>query len=283
MTQEKDIRIIYKNPEIKHSEDVPGTIVDLPFGFGPLPADAQNKKIFYFDIDNCLYQRSTKIHDLMQVKIHNFFKDNLSLNDEDAHNLHMNYYKTYGLAIEGLVRNHQVDALDYNSQVDDALDLRSVLSYNQALRDLLISIRKDYDYDYFWLITNAYKNHGMRVISLLGLGDLFDGLTYCDYSKFPIVCKPMHKFFHSCLTLTQVDYNDKSAMANQTFIDDSEINVKAAFTLGYGTVIHFVEITSELDNLKSKPDFEEFYGKGDNSEPSKIRIIRDILDLKQVL
>ena len=65
----------------------------------------------------------------------------MSLNDEDAHNLHMNYYKTYGLAIEGLVRNHQVDALDYNSKVDDALDLHSVLRYDSDLRKTLIAIK----------------------------------------------------------------------------------------------------------------------------------------------
>ena len=113
----------------------------------------------------------------------------------------MNYYKTYGLAIEGLVRNHRVDALDYNSKVDDALDLHSVLRYDSDLRKTLIAIKESSKFDYFWLVTNAYKNHALRVISFLGIGDLFDGLTYCDYSKDPIICKPMPEYFTTALNL----------------------------------------------------------------------------------
>ncbi|KAK6201237.1 Haloacid dehalogenase-like hydrolase-domain-containing protein [Scheffersomyces amazonensis] len=274
--------VLYENPEIQHNEQVkPGTIVKLPFGYGPLPAEIKNKKIFYFDIDNCLYKRSTRIHDLMQVKIHQYFKDNLQLNDEEAHKLHMNYYKTYGLAIEGLVRNHRVDALEYNSKVDDSLDLNSVLSYNPQLRAMLISLKNSHKFDYFWLVTNAYKNHALRVVSILGLGDLFDGLTYCDYSKFPIICKPMKEFFINCLNKTRIDYEDKESLDKQFFIDDSELNVKSAFDLGFGNVIHFVEVQSEYETLIQKPDYSKYY-KG-NEDGRKIHIIRDILDLPDVL
>lgn len=273
---------VYKNPELKENE-YPGCVVDLPFGFGPIPQKARNKKIFFFDIDNCLYNRSTKIHDMMQVKIHQYFKDNLLLNDEDAHNLHQNYYKTYGLALEGLVRNHEVDALEYNSQVDDSLDLKSVLSYNENLRKQLEEIKKTHDFDYFWLITNAYKNHALRVISFLGIGDLFDGLTFCDYAEYPIICKPMDKYFYKCFDVTQVDYRDQHALSYQYFVDDSEINVKAAHDLQVGNVIHFIELDEDYENIKSKPDFADYYGSGNNTDPSKIRIIRDILDLNKVL
>ncbi|KAK6461603.1 Haloacid dehalogenase-like hydrolase-domain-containing protein [Scheffersomyces coipomensis] len=274
--------VTFHNPEIKHDEvKKPGTIVTLPFGFGPIPSSFQNKRIFYFDIDNCLYKRSTQIHDLMQVKIHKYFKDNLQLDDEEAHKLHMNYYKTYGLAIEGLVRNHQVDALDYNSKVDDSLDLNNILSYNQDLRDMLIELKKSDKYDYFWLITNAYKNHALRVVSFLGLGDLFDGLTYCDYSKFPIICKPMKEFFENCLTLTNIDYTNPKNVKLQTFIDDSEINVRAAYKIGFGTVIHFIEVESEYQTLIAKPDYKEFYSQ--SKDDGKIKIIRDILELPNVI
>ncbi|CUM62756.1 uncharacterized protein PRCAT00000313001 [Priceomyces carsonii] len=273
-----DTSITYRNPEIKHSN--PGTEVYLKFGFGPMPPSIRNSKIFYFDIDNCLYERTTGIHEMMQVKIHDYFKHNLKLNDEEAHELHMNYYKTYGLAIEGLVRVHKVDAIEYNAQVDDSLNLPSVLGYNEKLRDMLVRIRRDFDY--FWLVTNAYSNHALRVISLLGIGDLFDGLTFCDYSKFPIICKPMYPYFQNFLNLTNIDISNKEAMSKQYFVDDSELNVKAAFKLGFGNVIHYVEINEEFEKLKSSEDFKDFYESGDNSG-KKIKIIRNILDLERVL
>lgn len=278
--------ITYVNPELSGSEK-PGTSIHLPYGFGPIPpADsAKPNKIFYFDIDNCLYQRSTRIHDMMQDKIHQYFKHSLQLDDEEAHRLHINYYKEYGLALEGLVRNHQVDALEYNAQVDDALDLKRVLHYNQPLRDMLIRIKETHQFDYFWLVTNAYKNHALRVISFLGLGDLFDGLTFCDYSRFPIVCKPMNDYFFHFLDLTHTGTNFRTpgVLKQQYFVDDSEINVKAAHRLGFGNVIHYVEVEEEYKKLKQKDDFEEFYGSGDNSDSSKIRIVRDILDLESVM
>lgn len=274
MTQEEITPVRYTNPEI--SNEARGAVVDLKFGFGPMPRDLANKKIFFFDIDNCLYKRSTKIHDLMQVKIHEYFKTHLALTDEEAHQLHMNYYKTYGLALEGLVRNHHVDALEYNAKVDDLLALQSVLSYNQDLRSMLLEIKKNFDY--FWLVTNAYKNHGLRVISLLGLGDLFDGLTYCDYSKNPIICKPMKAYFDNFLSLTNI--HEPSTLS---FVDDSEINCKAAHDLGFGRVYHYVELESEYQKLILSSDFASYYGAGDGTDPTKIIIIRDILELRSAI
>ena len=64
-----------------------------------------NRKVFFFDIDNCLYPKSYQIHDKMAVLIDNYFKNHLSLSEEDATILHQRYYKDYGLAIEGLVRH----------------------------------------------------------------------------------------------------------------------------------------------------------------------------------
>lgn len=271
--------VTYVNPEVS-PDSHPGAVVELKYGFGPVPRNMENRKVFLFDIDNCLYQRSTKIHDLMQVKIHQYFKDHLLLNDEDANKLHMSYYKTYGLAIEGLVRNHQVDALEYNAKVDDSLDLQSVLLYNEELRNMLVRIKESGQFDMFWLVTNAYKNHALRVVSLLGLGDLFDGLTYCNYDKFPIVCKPMNEYYFRCLDTINVP---QDSVQQLYFVDDSEINVKAAHKLGFGHVVHYVEIDKEYQELLKKPDFSEFYGDGKGSDPSKIQIIRDILDIESAV
>lgn len=254
-----------------HNPELPSQPVHLPFGFGPLPA--KNSRVFLFDIDNCLYGRLTRIHDMMQVKIHEYFKSHLALSDADANELHTNYYKTYGLALEGLVRNHAVDALEYNSKVDDALDLKLVLPPDTALRAHLALLRLLGRYDYFWLVTNAYKNHALRVVSFLGLGDLFDGLTYCDYATLPIVCKPMTPFFLGTLRAVNVD-NTPAALANVSFVDDSELNVKAAHRLGFGRVFHFVELDEEYEALTRKPDYKEYYGEG------KIRIIRSMLELE---
>jgi pyrimidine and pyridine-specific 5'-nucleotidase len=117
-----------------------------------------------------------------------FFVHHLSLNSDDAHMLHMKYYKEYGLAIEGLTRHHKIDPLEFNRQVDDALPLDKILKPDLKLRKLLEDI--DRSKVRLWLLTNAYVNHGKRVVNLLQIDDLFEGITYCDYSNPPLICKP---------------------------------------------------------------------------------------------
>jgi pyrimidine and pyridine-specific 5'-nucleotidase len=111
--------------------------------------------------------------------------------------LHMRYYKDYGLAIEGLVRHHKVDALEYNEKVDDALPLEDIMSPDPKLRKLL----KDLDTSKVkpWLFTNAYINHGRRVVKLLGIEDMFEGITYCDYSAARFLCKPSPDMFKKAM------------------------------------------------------------------------------------
>lgn len=152
------------------------------------PANAR-----FSDIDNCLYPKSTQIHTRMAKLIDEYFAAHLNLEWDDAVRLHKEYYTNYGLAIEGLVRHHDIDPLDYNAKVDDALPLEEIIKPNPELRALLQDIDKSKVK--LWLFTNAYVNHGKRVVKLLGVDDLFDGLTYCDYATVPLLCKPHDKSF----------------------------------------------------------------------------------------
>ncbi|KAI9825057.1 MAG: hypothetical protein M1832_001376 [Thelocarpon impressellum] len=129
----------------------------------------------------------------MQDLIDGYFQKHLSLPPAEAERLHQTYYKQYGLAIEGLVRHHEIDPLEYNRLVDDALPLEQVLQPDRQLRQLLEDI--DRSKVRLWLFTNAYINHGRRVVRLLGVDDLFEGITYCDYGAERLVCKPHVEMF----------------------------------------------------------------------------------------
>ncbi|KKA18659.1 Uncharacterized protein T310_7379 [Rasamsonia emersonii CBS 393.64] len=103
--------------------------------------------------------------------------------------LHRKYYREYGLAIQGLTRHHKIDPLQFNREVDDALPLDDILKPDPKLRKLLEDI--DRTKVKLWLLTNAYVTHAKRVVRLLGVDDLFEGITYCDYSQPQLVC--MHR------------------------------------------------------------------------------------------
>lgn len=138
------------------------------------------------------------VHDHMTNLIDVYFMKHLELSREDSYKLHQEYYKTYGLAIEGLVRHHKIDALEYNRQVDDAVPLETILSPDSKLRKLLEDV--DRSKVKLWLFTNAYVTHGKRVVRLLGVEDMFEGMTYCDYAQEKMIPKPYKESFEKAMS-----------------------------------------------------------------------------------
>jgi pyrimidine 5'-nucleotidase len=143
----------------------------------------------------------------MAELIDRYFATHLSLPWDDAVRLHKEYYQNYGLAIEGLVRHHQIDPLDYNTKVDDSLELDGIIKPRPELKQLLADI--DTSKVKLWLLTNAYINHAKRVIQLLDVEEYFEGVTYCDYSSVPLTCKPHPDMYHKAMKEAGVDrYED---------------------------------------------------------------------------
>ncbi|KAK4130745.1 pyrimidine 5-nucleotidase [Trichocladium antarcticum] len=191
------------------------------------------KQVFFFDIDNCLYPKSARVHDLMADLIDRYFATHLSLPWDDAVRLHREYYQNYGLAIEGLVRHHQIDPLEYNAKVDDALPLDGIITPRPQLKKLLADL--DRSKVKLWLFTNAYVNHAQRVIRLLDVGEFFDGVTYCDYRDSPLVCKPQPDMYAKAMRQAGVAKHEDCF-----FVDDSYGNCQKAQELGWN-VAHLVE------------------------------------------
>jgi pyrimidine and pyridine-specific 5'-nucleotidase len=143
---------------------------------------------------------------LLIIYTDKYFQTHLELSQKEANELHYKYYREYGLAIEGLVRHHKINALDYNEQVDDALPLDNVVKPDAELRKLIEDI--DTSKVRLWLLTNAYVTHGKRVVRLLEIDDLFEGMTYCDYSSDRFVCKPQAEMFDKAMAQAGVTKNE---------------------------------------------------------------------------
>ncbi|MCJ1378938.1 hypothetical protein MMC17_002037 [Xylographa soralifera] len=170
---------------------------------------------------------------MMQELIDKYFIEHLSLSEADAKMLHQKYYTEYGLAIEGLVRHHKVDPLEYNRKVDDALPLDDVITPDPQLRQLLVDIDRSKVRP--WLFTNAHITHGKRIVELLGVDDLFEGITYCDYAQEFLVCKPHPEMY----ALAELQAGVSSA-EDCFFVDDSYLNCHHAQARGW-TAAHLVE------------------------------------------
>lgn len=170
----------------------------------------------------------------MAILINKYFIKHLNISTEEATLLHQRYYKDYGLAIEGLSRFHKINPLDFNHEVDDALPLDELLKPDPEIRKLLESF--DRTKVKLWLFTNAHVTHGKRVVRLLEVADLFEGITYCDYTQSPLVPKPQAAMFDKAETEASID-----DMTKIYFVDDSGLNCTAAYQRGWTNSVHLVE------------------------------------------
>ncbi|POW06387.1 hypothetical protein PSTT_09027 [Puccinia striiformis] len=172
-------------------------------------------------------------------------------------------YEEYGLAIRGLIRHHSIDPLDYDKNCDLAIPLEDILSPDQGLRQLLLDI--DRSKARVWCITNAYKTHALRVLKIMNLSDLIEGVVSCDYTNHNFHCKPEKGYvtsssylytlleplhFRPCsvridskIIRTRPNANDLEAtdFTNHLLVDDALINIVGASKIGYGSSVHFDE------------------------------------------
>ena len=164
--------------------------------------------------------------------------------------------------------------LQYNTFIDDSLPLQDYLKPDWKLRELLIKLKKKKlgRFDKLWLFTNSYKNHAIRCVRILGIADLFDGITYCHYEK-PIeeefICKPDPKFFEMARLQSGL-----SSFSNAWFIDDNESNVESALGMGMGHVIHLIEdYQYDSENIITK----------DHRNRQQFSILKDILEIPLIM
>ena len=157
----------------------------------------------------------------------------LSISDADANILRQRYYKDYGLAVSGLAKDYKIDPLDFNREVDDTLPLDDIIKPDPKLRKLLEDIDKTKVK--LWLFTNAHITHAQRVVKLLGVEDMFEGLTYCDYGRMPLVCKPHVEMFEKA-----EEESGAMSVGECFFVDDSYLNCHHAQMRGWSTA-HLIE------------------------------------------
>ncbi|KAI0702875.1 pyrimidine 5-nucleotidase [Cytidiella melzeri] len=206
-----------------------------------------DRAVIFLDVDNTLYSASSKISQAMGERIHETaYFVTLGLDEERASELHHKYYTEYGLALRGLVRHHEIDPLDFDRKCDGSLPLEDMIKPDPGLRKLLQDI--DRSKARVWALTNAYRTHATRVLHILGVEDLIDGLIFCDYAQPYFSCKPEPDFYQNALKKAGV-----SDPKRCYFIDDSRNNVAAAFKLGWGHCVHFCERGLEtMEGGKSK-------------------------------
>lgn len=207
-----------------------------------------DKRVFFFDIDNCLYPKTSGIPHLMKARVEQYFRDS-GIPHSDVERLAHRYYVDYGLAIRGLIEKHpEIDIRDYDNKVDGGLPLEKLLNPNPELRAMIETMKVGKK----WLFTNAGENHARRVVRVLGLEGLFHGMTYCNYLEPQFVCKPDRKSFTKAMREAGVRDQDSSLCY---FADDSAPNVDMAVKMGW-TAVHVMDKFKDLPSTSGQYQVE---------------------------
>lgn len=178
---------------------------------------------FFIDLDETVYPTSCGVWDAISGRMNQYMQEHLGYPQDGIDALRHSLYLQYGTTLRGLKHTTQVDERDFLNFVHD-IPLDRLLQPDPGLKDIL----KQYPQRKI-ILTNADRNHALRVINRLQIEDCFDRVIDI-YDFFPN-CKPMPEAFHTALRLA----GDPPVEAC-VFIDDSLHNLATARELGFFTI-----------------------------------------------
>lgn len=191
-----------------------------------------------FDLDNTLYPPECALFELVDEKMRTYIAKMLKITEADAHFIQKAFFRDHGTTLAGLMANHGVDPHHFLEYVHD-IDL-SRLTTAPLMRTEISALpgRKI-------VFTNADADYAQRVLSMLGLENIFDDIV--DIHDMAYVPKPAAAAYQTLLTRTGI--NPSSSL----FVEDMARNLAQAKALGMTTI--WINNGSEYGNAWADSSF----------------------------
>ena len=95
-------------------------------------------KYWLFDLDNTLYSGQTKVFEQVDKKMSKYISDKLNVSIDEAKKIQKNYFHEYNTTLNGMIKNHKIDANEFLEFVHDIdIDfLKKDLKLNEELKKL---------------------------------------------------------------------------------------------------------------------------------------------------
>ena len=183
--------------------------------------DLSKIKFWLFDLDNTLYDGATKVFDQVDKKMSEFISQKLNISKEEARKIQKNYFVEYNTTLNGMIKNHKIDASEFLKFVHD-IDL-SFLKRDSQLEEQIKKIRGKKI-----IFTNGSREHAENVTKRLGIDSYFDDIFDIESADF--IPKP------SLITYKKIIEKYKIEPQYSIFIEDIARNLKPAHELGMKTV-----------------------------------------------
>jgi len=178
-------------------------------------------KYWIFDLDNTLYSGDTKVFDQVDKKMSKFISEKLNVSVEEAKKIQKNYFHEYNTTLNGMIKNHEIDANEFLEFVHD-VDLDFLKADKPLEREIAKLEGKKF------IFTNGSKAHVANVTKRIGIEKLFDGIF--DIVESDFIPKPSIEPYKKIIEKYKIEPQ------YSIFIEDIARNLKPAHELGMKTV-----------------------------------------------
>ncbi len=181
--------------------------------------------VWFLDLDGTLYTDHTGLWPAISERITLYLQVRLGLPPAEAQALRRRWVETYGTTLRGLLAEHPdvADPHDYFAFTHD-LPLEAYLAPDPRLRRVLTALSGAR-----WVFTNADAAHARRVLALLRVEDVVDGII--DIFATGLWPKPKAEAYRRALAQANA-----APPAQAVLVDDRFQNIAGAQRAGWRAI-----------------------------------------------
>jgi len=178
-------------------------------------------KYWIFDLDNTLYSGKTRVFEQVDKKMSKYISEKLNITVEEARKIQKNYFHEYNTTLNGMIKNHKIDANEFLKFVHD-IDI-DFLKKDEKLAEEMEKLEGKKI-----IFTNGSKKHAINVTRRIGIEQYFDGIFDIVDSDF--IPKPSIEPYKKLVEKHKIDPK------LSVLVEDIARNLKPAYEMGMKTV-----------------------------------------------
>ena len=183
--------------------------------------DLQSIKFWIFDLDNTLYSGKTKVFEQVDKKMTEYISKKLKVDKEDAKKIQKNYFHEYNTTLNGMIKNHKINAHEFLEFVHD-------INIDFLQKDMELAKEIERLDGIKIIFTNGSRKHALNVTKRLGVDQLFDDIF--DIVDCNFIPKPLMEPYKKLVEKHKID--PKLCV----LVEDIARNLKPAYEMGMKTV-----------------------------------------------
>ena len=183
--------------------------------------ELQSIKFWLFDLDNTLYSGNTKVFEQVDKKMSKYISEKLKVDIKEAKEIQKSYFYKYNTTLNGMIKNHQIDA-------DEFLDFVHDIDVDFLKKDLDLAQQLEVLDGKKIIFTNGSRKHAINITQRIGIDQYFDDIFDIVDSEF--IPKPAVEPYKKLVEKHKIDPN------SCVFIEDIARNLKPAYEMGMKTI-----------------------------------------------